>query len=585
MKFDTKMINKLFFSLLPVQIMLVAVGSINGLIDGAIASNYIGASAMGMIGLYAPLQKVIECVTGVLLGGSQILCGRFLGKNQLERTRGIFSLDMVLLTVIALLFTLGGIVIPGPLAVVLGADETMREGLTAYIFGLSFGMLPQFMSAHLTAFLQIEQQQKRTYAAVAVMAVVNVSLDILFVQELGLGMLGLGLATTLSYWASFVVMFLYYLRGRATITFDRKYIDLKDTGSLVKIGAPGAVTVFCLAVRGLLLNYILMMFTGRDGVSALSALNTCGGLLFALTAGEGAATRLLSSIYIGEEDRRSLSALMKIAMTKGVGMVACFAAVVIALAEPISYIFFKDTASNVYLLTVMFFRIYPFCMPLSAIAVIMGYYHQSFGRMKVSNVLSVMDGMVGVLVSSAILAPMFGAVGVWVAHVLNGVYTTIVLFIYAWMVKGRMPRSIEDMLAIPDDFGVNEDHRLEITIRSESDVTETSARVMDFCHGLGIDPRRSYYAGLCLEEMADNVVKHGFSDGRKHTVDVRVVSKEDSLLLRMKDDCKAFDPKEKLELIDPEDITHNIGIRTVGRISKEMSYHNVLGLNVLTIEL
>ena len=45
MKTDTKMISGLFFRLLPVQIMLVAVGSINSLIDGAMAANYIGPAA------------------------------------------------------------------------------------------------------------------------------------------------------------------------------------------------------------------------------------------------------------------------------------------------------------------------------------------------------------------------------------------------------------------------------------------------------------------------------------------------------------------------------------------------------------
>jgi len=37
---DTKIITRLFFRLLPVQIMLVAIGSINSIIDGAIAGKY-----------------------------------------------------------------------------------------------------------------------------------------------------------------------------------------------------------------------------------------------------------------------------------------------------------------------------------------------------------------------------------------------------------------------------------------------------------------------------------------------------------------------------------------------------------------
>ena len=56
---DTKMISRLFFSLLPVQIMMVAIGSINSIIDGALASNLVGPLAMAVIGLYMPVTKKI----------------------------------------------------------------------------------------------------------------------------------------------------------------------------------------------------------------------------------------------------------------------------------------------------------------------------------------------------------------------------------------------------------------------------------------------------------------------------------------------------------------------------------------------
>ena len=87
-----------------------------------------------------------------------------------------------------------------------------------------------------------------------------------------------------------------------------------------------------------------------------------------------------------------------------------------------------------------------------------------------------------------------------------------------------------------------------------------------------------------MEEMAGNIVEHGFDDGKKkHSADVRVVYKNDELLLRISDDCRAFDPKEKLELVDNADVTKNIGLRMVHRLAKSMSYTNMMGLNVLTM--
>ncbi len=584
MRADTRIISRMFFRLLPAQILLVAVGSINTLIDGAVAANYIGPLAMAVIGLYNPTLRLIETLNGVLLGGSQILCGRFLGKNLIGRTRSIFSLDMVLVLILSGLMMLAGLLAPRGIAALLGANAETLQGLGDYIFGMAFGYIPQFMTAQLTSFLQIEQQQKRTYAAVATMALVNIFLDFLLVVHLNMGLLGLGLATALSYWAVFLVQLSFYLFKKASITLQLRSIDWKDIPEVVRLGLPGAVVVFCLAIRGIVINQLLLTHAGTDGVSALSAMETLGGFLFAITSGMGTATRLLVSIYVGEEDRTSLLLIMRVALSRGLIMVSALAAAVAACAPLISGIFYAP-GTHTFDLTCQLFRIYPLSMPLSNITIIMINYYQSSERMKIVHVLSVMDGLVGTALSALILGPVLGATGIWIAYVLNGVYTVLICWFFAWRSVGHMPRSLLDFIALPGDFGIPADRRLDLTIHSMEEVTETSRLIMEFCDRQGVDPRRSYYAGLCMEEMAANIVKHGFSDGRSHTADIRVVRREDGLRLRIKDDCRAFNPREKAELLDPADITHNIGLRTVNRLAKSMTYTNTMGLNVLTIGL
>ena len=88
-----------------------------------------------------------------------------------------------------------------------------------------------------------------------------------------------------------------------------------------------------------------------------------------------------------------------------------------------------------------------------------------------------------------------------------------------------------------------------------------------------------------MEEMAGNVIEHGFTKDRRkdHTIDIRVVHKNDDIILRIKDDCVPFDPAERSKILDPDDITKNIGIRMVYAIADDIRYQNILGLNVLTI--
>ena len=89
-----------------------------------------------------------------------------------------------------------------------------------------------------------------------------------------------------------------------------------------------------------------------------------------------------------------------------------------------------------------------------------------------------------------------------------------------------------------------------------------------------------------MEEMAGNIVEHGFEKDRKsHSVDIRVVHKDNDVILRIKDDCVPFDPGERMRMAEGDDVTENIGIRLVFRAAQEVQYQNILGLNVLTIRL
>ena len=84
--------------------------------------------------------------------------------------------------------------------------------------------------------------------------------------------------------------------------------------------------------------------------------------------------------------------------------------------------------------------------------------------------------------------------------------------------------------------------------------------------------------------MAGNVVDHGFKkDKKSHSVDIRVALKGEDIIMRIKDDCIPFNPKERMELIDPENEQRYLGIQLAYKAAKAINYQNILGLNVLTI--
>jgi anti-sigma regulatory factor (Ser/Thr protein kinase) len=299
-----------------------------------------------------------------------------------------------------------------------------------------------------------------------------------------------------------------------------------------------------------------------------------------------AVSRMLISIAVGEEDRESLQNVMRIMFFRYLPLMSAIAALLIAAAVPMTHLYYQDPTDPVFKMTVWGFRILPITMPLSVICTHFVCYAQVSDKKVLMHLLPLVDGMLGTTIPIVILIRMMGMNSVYLAYVINGIATTAIVVIFAWIKNKRFPENMSELMVIPKNFGVKAEDRLDITVRNMEAVLDVSRQVQRFCKEKGIDDRRSYFAALMVEEMAGNIVSHGFQKDRKrHSVDIRIVCKNQNLILRIKDDCVPFDPAERLKMVNPEDITKNVGIRMVYSLAQDIQYKNILGMNALTIQL
>ncbi len=587
LKSKDKMLEKLYFHMLPVQILIFAMGSVNYIIDGAMAGRYIDASTVGVVGLYYSMVNIIGAVSSVLVGGSAVLCGRFMGRGDMEKTKGVFSLNLMLSLIIGGGLTFISFAFPGQLSVVLGSNEALKGSLVAYIRGYAFGILPMILSQQLALFLQFERQDKRGYAGIIGMSLSNITLDIVLVGILRMGVFGLALATSLSNIFYFLILVPYYFTKKAQLGFDVKKVLWRLTSELVKIGLPGALLVFCLALRGVTINRILLKYAGSDGLSAQASFSMVCGIIIAYCLGNGAVVRILVSVFVGEEDRDSIKEVLRTVGTKGMLLSVVVSAILFMISPTLARIFFPDVTSNVYHLAYQMFVIYAICVPLILLCQVNTNYLQAMGHNKFVNFLSVFDGYFAMVIPAAILAPRMGAFGVWIANVVGIVLTLLTVPVYCRIFLKHFPRSVDDFLFFTEDFGVSAENALMIRIDNMEAVTIASSEIQEFCEAHDIGRRPAYYSALCLEELAGNVIKHGFEqDKKKHFLTVRTIYAGDRIILRIKDDCLPFDPGEIAEMVKEENgmgSYDNIGIRMVYQVADEVNYQNLLGLNVLTI--
>lgn len=581
---EFQLMSKLFFRLLPYHVLLIVISAVNGIVDSIYASNVIGVDAMSAIGLFGPMNHFLYAAAMMLVSGSQVLYGRFLATDR-KRINSLFSVNLAvslgISVLISLLLVLG--VFTGATRVLV-SKEPILGMLNDYILGQAIGIPALILGQQLFAFLSMENQTKRTMIASIACFLVNALLDHLCVYTLRMGNFGLGLGSSLAAWVFLAVQAVYYFKGRSEWKFSLRGCRWHDSADIVRLGYSGALSRFVEMFRCLIVNFLVLRYVGSEGISAFAASNSLLAVVWAVPFGMMAVCRMLFSVSIGEQDRRSLRDAMSIGLRYGILIMAGFAALLVLLAEPLTRLFYQDPSDPVYMMTVMGFRILPLCMPLAVFSLNFAAYAQTMEKKVMSNVLPVIDGMVGVVLFSFILIPSLKMNGLYIANVLNGILCFLVVLLMAWQSGKRFPRGLEGLMDMPADFGVPPEDRIDISVSSMEEIVSVSGQIIEFCERQQIDSRRAHFAGLCLEEMAGNVITHGFAaDGKDHSIDLRVVRSGDRIILRMRDNCTAFNPRQREESWQMDDSGKNIGIHLVFRIAESVEYQQLLGLNSLKI--
>ena len=208
---------------------------------------------------------------------------------------------------------------------------------------------------------------------------------------------------------------------------------------------------------------------------------------------------------------------------------------------------------------------------------------QAQGKMMLMNVMSFVEtAMTGVFVWAAV--PLFGIDAAWLANLWSDILSLFVVLISVFVWKKGVSLAVPDLLKLPENFGAGPDESAEYSLRSIDQVSAVSEAVIAFCRERKMDERKAFWAGLCVEEVTGNIFQHGASDGKQYRADVRIVCRDD-LIIRIQDDCRKFDPRERMNLFYPDSPEKNIGLRMVAKLASYVDYYNHAGINTLIMKI
>ena len=581
---DGKFFSRLLMRVIPVQIFLLMLTSINNIIDGLVGSNFFGANAMSIIGLYSPFQMIWLAISSILSVGSQVLCARCMGAGDMNRTKGVFTLTLTAAACLGILSMSISFIAPGRIATILGVAPDAKEKLSGFIIGRGIGQIPMLVGATLSGFLALEGQNRMNYIGTLFLVILNFSLDLLFASCTDLGIKGLGIATSLSQWGFMCMSGWFFLTKKASLKYSLKLIRLKELWEMTKVGAPSAIIFFLTAIRSNLFNNTMNVYDPT--MISVAALSTyVMTMMIFESVGKGVATsgRLLVSVSYGEKDSSSILTIMKLVFSRGMLIVLAACALTFLLSSPMAGLFYADPNSQVHKLTADALKLGAAVLFFESISAIFSNYFLAIGRNVIVNIMSFMEGFGVTLPLGLILIPSMGTRGALIAFICG--YIVLALFgpVCAIICWKRKPRNLSEWLTIPKDFGVPEEERLNVSIHSLGEAVAASENIHSFFEKK-VGAKKANFAAVAVEEMCLGIIKERFDENdKKHTIEIRAVHQGDGIFLSIKDDCRLFNMQERADLVNPQDDSpRSISIRTFMGVVKETEYRQTLGINVFT---
>lgn len=220
----------------------------------------IGTSATAGVGLVFSVMAVIQALGFFFGHGSGNFISMAMGRKQNDQAETMAAVGFFSCFIFAALLGILGLVFLDSLIWSLGATATSFGYARDYAFYILIGM--PFMASSLTLNNQLRFEGSAFFGMIGIVtgALINIGLDPLLIFVFGMGTAGAGLATIISQFISFLILFLQLRRNanipirlrnfKPSLFYYRKIIS-GGLPSLVRQGLSGVATVCLNTFAGL----------------------------------------------------------------------------------------------------------------------------------------------------------------------------------------------------------------------------------------------------------------------------------------------------------------------------------------------
>ncbi|TMN23368.1 MATE family efflux transporter [Lentibacillus cibarius] len=413
-KLLSQSVTKSFFQYFLPTLVGMMLMSVNIVIDGIFVGNGVGSVALASVNVAVPVWSVVISISLLIGIGGGTLYSIATGAHDTEKAKRIFTLALVLVTIVITIIGITGYLAAEPLARLFGANEETLPYAMDYM-EIIFLWAPVLAWENcLSIFVRNDGGPNIAMAGLVVTALLNIVLNYWMIFILRMEVTGAALASVLATVAGLLVYSIHFFKANSGLKFMRPTWEKRDIVTIGKLGFPNFLAEAGTGIFVMGYNIALSYYAGTTGLAAFSVINYLHTFMFLAFIGMGSSIQPMISFYFGAKKYESIKDTVKVSEITGLALGIAFLAIGYFGAGYLVSIFGVETEA-IRQLAIKGIKLFFIGYLFMGINFIYMTYYQSIAYIGPSIGITLFRGFILLIAALIILPALFGTTGIWLA--------------------------------------------------------------------------------------------------------------------------------------------------------------------------
>ena len=383
--------------------------------DTLIVGKYLGAGPLAAVGSSFTLMVFLTSIILGLCMGSGIVFSMLFGGQDMERLKNSIFISFVLIGSVSLIINIAVLCLLSPLLSLLQIPADILTETEDYLRIIFFGIMFTFLYNYFAALLRSMGNSMAPLIFLAVSAMINILLDLLFVLTFHMGVGGAALATVIAQGISAAGISVYCLKRLPNIRLKRRHLQFNRelTRDIIQYSSLTCIQQSIMNFGILMIQGLVNSF-GVQVMAAFAAAVKIDSFAYMPVQDFGNAFSTFIAQNFGAKKTERIRQGIRSAIGTAVIFCLFISATVFIFADKLMLIFIQPQEQEIISIGTQYLRIEGMCYcGIGCLFLLYGLY-RGIGKPGISVVLTVISLGTRVLLAY-ILAPVpsIGLLGIW----------------------------------------------------------------------------------------------------------------------------------------------------------------------------